>query len=147
VTRFLCDTNVWLAMSDRHHIYQLVASEWLGSVAETDRVLFCRSTQQSLLRLLTTPSVFAPYGSDPNSSAQAWDVFEQLLADSRVGFERHEPPGLEALWRRFTTRPSASPKLWMDAYLAAFAVAAGLRVVTTDSAFRQFEGLDVLVLT
>jgi predicted nucleic acid-binding protein len=34
----------------------------------------------------------------------------------------------------------------MDAYLAAFAVRAGCRMVTTDTAFRQFQGLDVLVL-
>jgi predicted nucleic acid-binding protein len=34
----------------------------------------------------------------------------------------------------------------MDAYLAAFAITAGLRLVTTDTAFRQFAGLDHLIL-
>ena len=43
-------------------------------------------------------------------------------------------------------RDTASPKLWMDAYLAAFALTGGYRMVTTDTAFRQFQGLDVLVL-
>ena len=40
----------------------------------------------------------------------------------------------------------ASPKLWMDAYLAAFAIAAKQQLVTTDKAFRQFKDLDLLVL-
>ena len=34
----------------------------------------------------------------------------------------------------------------MDAYLAAFARAAGCRLVTLDAAFTQFDDLDVMVL-
>lgn len=34
----------------------------------------------------------------------------------------------------------------MDAYLAAFARQSGCQFVTTDLAFRQFVGLDVVVL-
>ena len=41
----------------------------------------------------------------------------------------------------------ASPKLWMDAYLAAFTVAGGYQLVTTDKGFKQFKGLDILVLS
>ncbi|MBI3924942.1 MAG: hypothetical protein HY319_05325 [Armatimonadetes bacterium] len=37
-------------------------------------------------------------------------------------------------------------ELWMDAYLAAFAIAGGSRIVTTDFAFKQFPGLDLLIL-
>jgi hypothetical protein len=37
----------------------------------------------------------------------------------------------------------ASPKLWMDSYLAAFAVAGGYRMVTIDGAYGQFRGLDL----
>jgi predicted nucleic acid-binding protein len=70
----------------------------------------------------------------------------RLARDERVGFEPTDPLGLEAHWRQFSPRRTASTKLWMDAYLAAFAVASGLRLVTTDAAFRQFAGLDVLVL-
>ena len=57
-----------------------------------------------------------------------------------------EPEGLEPFWRQYSSRPSASRKLWMDAYLAAFAVAGGYRLVATERAFSQFAGLDVLVL-
>jgi predicted nucleic acid-binding protein len=34
----------------------------------------------------------------------------------------------------------------MDAYLAAFALAGGYRMVTTDTAFRQFSVLDLVLL-
>ena len=34
----------------------------------------------------------------------------------------------------------------MDAYLAAFALAGGYRMVTTDAAFKQFRGLDLELL-
>ena len=58
-----------------------------------------------------------------------------------------EPPGLEARWKKFAGGPRASPKQWMDAYLAAFAIAGGHQFVTTDRAFAQYKGLDLLVLT
>jgi hypothetical protein len=55
-------------------------------------------------------------------------------------------PDIERWWTQHALRPTASPKLWMDAYLAAFARAAGYTLVTTDAAFRQFEGVDILLL-
>jgi predicted nucleic acid-binding protein len=73
-------------------------------------------------------------------------VFGAFAEDDRVSFQRAEPPELEVLWQDFACRHTASPKLWMDAYLAAFAVAGGMALVTTDAAFRQFRGLDLLVL-
>jgi len=145
VTRYLCDTNAWIAMAVQHHVHQERATAWFDTV-EDRRALFCRSTQQSVLRLLTARVVFAPYGGSPLTGEQAWDTYERLVTDGRVDFELHEPPGLEGLWRRFTSRALASPKLWMDAYLAAFAVAGGLSFVTTDSGFRQFPGLTLVLL-
>ncbi|MDN5858263.1 MAG: hypothetical protein L0H84_06535 [Pseudonocardia sp.] len=43
-----------------------------------------------------------------------------------------EPPGLVERRRRFADRPTASPKLWMDGYLAAFAVDAELNSSSSD---------------
>jgi predicted nucleic acid-binding protein len=54
--------------------------------------------------------------------------------------------GLERRWQQFAVRDAASPKLWMDAYLTAFAQAGGYRLVTTDAAFKQFAGLDLVLL-
>ncbi len=35
---------------------------------------------------------------------------------------------------------------WADAYLAAVAITGGYRLVTTDKVFKQFKGLNALVL-
>ena len=62
--------------------------------------------------------------------------------------DRPEPPGTVALWHRLAARDTASPKLWMDAYLAAFAVGGGLSLVSLDYDFKSFEkqGLDLILL-
>ena len=43
------------------------------------------------------------------------------IADERIAFQSREPARLESLWRQLASRDTASPKLWMDAYLAGFA--------------------------
>ncbi len=101
---------------------------------------------QTLLRLLANASVLAPYRDPPLTNAAAWDAYTAFLTDDRIVLRTDEPAGLEPRWRAFARHESSSPKLWMDAYLAAFASSDGARMVTTDTAFRQFGGLDLLVL-
>jgi toxin-antitoxin system PIN domain toxin len=143
---WLCDNNVWLALAISEHVHHPNARDWFETVTEPDSILFCRATQQGFLRLLTNKAVLAPYGSSPLTNQQAWTAYEALLTDYRILFWAHEPAGLEIHWRKFALRNTASPKLWMDAYLAAFALAGRHRMVTTDAAFRQFGGLDVVLL-
>lgn len=142
----LCDSNVWLALALSAHVHHPRARAWFDSLGEPGSVFFCRATQQALLRLLTNAAVLAPYGNPPLTNREAWTAYEALLGDDRIVFLAEEPPGLERVWKQFGGRDSASPKLWMDAYLAAFAVTAGLRMVTNDVAFRQFGGLDLVLL-
>lgn len=142
----LCDSNVWLALALSAHIHHRRARDWLAGVDEPDSVLFCRATQWTLLRLLTNSAVLAPYGNQPLTNREAWAVYEAFVADDRIRLRSDEPASVESHWRKFAARPTGSPKLWMDAYLAAFALAGGTKLVTTDVAFRQFEGLDVEVL-
>jgi toxin-antitoxin system PIN domain toxin len=142
----LADTNVWLALTLSKHVFHDVAHNWLAAQTLPGDIGFCRATQQSLLRLLTTEAVLNRYGSAPLTNSEAWTVYESLLADQRVSF-LDEPAGLESHWKQLAVRKESSPKLWMDAYLAAFAVAAGLQFVTTDHAFTQHAGLDVVVLS
>ena len=61
---------------------------------------------------------------------------------------REEPPGVFGLWCTLAALDSASPKVWMDAYLAAFAIAGGLRMVTLDQDFKNFvpQGLNLHLL-
>lgn len=133
-----------MALSD--HIHQPIARDWLATVSEPGSILFCRATQQTLLRLLTNTAVLAPYGIPPLTNREAWATYAAFLADDRIVWAE-EPEGLESRWRELAVRDTSSPKLWMDAYLAAFAWAAGCVMVTTDAGFAQFRGPDVLVLT
>jgi toxin-antitoxin system PIN domain toxin len=142
----LCDSNVWLALALSKHVHHVAARRWFDAIGEPASVSFCRATQQTFLRLLTNASVLRPYGNPPLTNREAWNAYEAYLADDRIAFLAHEPAGLEAQWERLALRDTASPKLWMDAYLAAFALAGRYRMVTTDAAFRQFAGLDLELL-
>jgi uncharacterized protein len=142
----LCDSNVWLALALFDHVHHDAARDWFETVTKPGAVHFCRATQQTFLRLLTTASVLSPYGIPPHTNQQAWNVYDALLADDRIVFQAREPAGLELRWRAFASRDTASPKLWMDAYLAAFAQTGGYRLVTTDAAFKQFSELDLLLI-
>jgi toxin-antitoxin system PIN domain toxin len=142
----LCDSNIWLALALSKHAHHVAAREWLDTVEAPMSIFFCRATQQSFLRLLTNVSVLAPYGNPPLTNREAWSAYEAFLADDRITFRADEPVGLESSWKELAVRRTASPKLWMDAYLAAFALSGRYSMVTTDAAFRQFRGLDLLVL-
>jgi hypothetical protein len=95
-----------------------------------------------MLRLLNTRAVM---GGDVLSAGQCWAIFEVMMSDERFAF-RHEPREFDARFRALMPPVQVSPKLWQDAYLAAFALAAGLSLVTFDTAFAQFKGLDLTLL-
>lgn len=141
---WLPDVNVWLALSLPGHVHQPVVRAWLTDAQGP--LQFCRASQQGFLRLLTTQAVVGPYGLKAYSNREATAKMDSLLANGRIGLTIDEPPGLNPVWARFADSSQASPKLWMDAYLAAFAITGGFRLVTTDKAFKQFKGLNPLVL-
>jgi toxin-antitoxin system PIN domain toxin len=142
----LPDSNVWLALALSAHVHHRAAREWLESVEDPGTILFCRATQQSFLRLLTHAAVLAPYGNPPLTNVEAWNAYGSLIADDRIVLQATEPARLESRWRQLALRETASPKLWMDAYLAAFALAGGCRLVTSDRSFRQFDELDLALV-
>jgi toxin-antitoxin system PIN domain toxin len=139
----LPDINVWLALTLDLHGHHTLARRWMRNLGA--EVVLCRAAQQGLFRLLTTTLIMERYGVRPLTNKEAWAVFDGYLAGGRISCQ-DEPEGVQAVWRKLASRNTASPKLWMDAYLAAFAISGGLRLVTTDKAFRQFSGLDLLVL-
>lgn len=109
--------------------------------------VFCRATQQSFLRQLSTPILQSTYGVPAISNAQAWEKWEELAGLPQVLFAEEEE-GLTALWRQFAARDTVSPKVWMDAYLAAFAIVGRLEFVTLDPDFQAYEaqGLQLRLL-
>lgn len=142
----LADTNVWLALVFSKHLFHDAAQAWLAMETADRNVVFCRSTQQSFLRLITTAAMVKPYGALPFNNTEAWELYERFLADRRISMIE-EPRDLGAHWKSLATRETASPKVWMDAYLAALAIAGRHQFVTTDQAFTQYPGLDLLVLS
>jgi toxin-antitoxin system PIN domain toxin len=134
--------NVLLALvTDRHALHGL-AVRWAGSVPAGEAVL-CRVAQMGLLRLLNNPAVMR---EEALKTADCWSVWHRLLEDERFRCAPEEPPGLDAAFERFTMGRAFSPRVWTDAYLAAYAHAAGLTLVTFDRAFRGFPGLTCDVL-
>lgn len=137
----LCDVNCLLAFCYDRHIHHSNAITWLESQDELS-VVICRITQLSLLRLLTNASVM---GNDVCNLEQAWIIYDTLMGDERFDFST-EPMDLEQHLRRYTVGERVSPKLWQDAYLAAFARAAKYHLVTFDGGFQQYNGLRLTLL-
>ncbi len=108
----------------------------------------CRSIEQSWLRLITTTTVQRSVNSPLFGNKVAIETVSRWLSQPQVRLIDTEPAGTRDLWLRLADRNTASPKLWMDAYLAAFAISGNLRFVTNDKAFRHFEpqGLDLQLL-
>ena len=84
----------------------------------------------------------------PLANSDALLTLDNLQALPQVTWH-DASPGVLGLWRTLAGLDSASPKVWMDAYLAAFAIGAGLRLVTLDKDFNNFlpQGLDLALLS
>lgn len=143
----LFDTNVWLAALFTSHPFHSHAQQALQQATKSEPAVFCRSTQQSFLRLASTPVLLKAYGAEGLTNRDALVAMDALQALPQVCV-LDEPPGTFTLWRSLADRDTASPKVWMDAYLAAFAIAGGLRMMTLDSDFKNFvpRGLDLTLL-
>ncbi len=131
---------MWLALLWNRHAHAERARSWFEQAGE-EQFIFCRFTQFTVLRLLTTEKIM---GADTKSMSQAWSVWDRIWADDRVSFLT-EPEAIEKEFRSRSRLATRSPKVWADAYLLAFASVAGLKLVTFDRALRS-QGADVLVL-
>lgn len=58
-------------------------------------------------------------GGRPLTNSEAWGVYDAFLSDERVR-RFPELPALDERFRSLTNLPQASPKRWVDAYLAAY---------------------------
>jgi len=137
------DVNVWLALTHNRHVHHPIAAEWFQGT--DDPVFFCRFTQLGFLRLLTSEQVM---GVDVMSQRRAWATYHRWYEDARVDFHREpESAAMETWLEELSTRPRPSPKVWADAYLAAFAKTAGLKLVTFDEAFGRIPALQAEILS
>jgi len=134
------DANVWLALIWSRHVHSERAQLWFEQAGE-EQFFFCRFTQVTVLRLLTTDQVM---GKDARTMSEAWSLWDRIWADTRIVF-LPEPDDIEREFRSRSRLSSRSPKVWADAYLLAFAAVAGLKLITFDRSLKS-QGVDVLIL-
>ena len=143
----LFDSNIWVALAFSTHPHHGVAQDAFSIATLETPVVFCRATQQSFLRLATTPALVKTYTAGKFTNRDALTLIASYEKHPKIRF-LSESRDLQALWHRLADLPTASPKVWMDAYLAAFAISHEIEFVTFDRDFRNFEkqGLDLRVL-
>jgi predicted nucleic acid-binding protein len=139
------DASVWLALIWSQHVHSGKARSWFeqASVDRTsdEQFFFCRFTQITVLRLLTTSQVM---GKERENHVRGLESVGQNLGrhSNSIPVRTERPRKGVPLPLRLST---SSPKVWADPYILAFAAAAGLKFVTFDRAL-QARGVDVLVL-
>ena len=143
----LFDTNIWIAAVFSSHPFHSAATQALQQASTAEPAIFCRTTQQSFLRLASTPAILKVYGATGFTNRDALVALRALQALPQVSV-KDEAPGTVSLWHSLSALNSASPKVWMDAYLAAFAITANLSLATLDRDFRNFvgQGLDLTLV-
>ena len=97
------DANVWLALIWDRHEHSELARSWFEQAGDGSS-LFCRFTQLTVLRLLTTAAVM---GGDVRTMKRAWAIWDQIASDERVEL-LSEPDDLESRLRKHLRLTSAS---------------------------------------
>lgn len=131
----LLDVNVWLALAIEEHVHHPAAVSYWSRHEETAR-FFCRLSAMSFVRLLTQPRLMA---DRPLTLVNAWALYRSFAELPRVAL-LSEPSGIDAALSELV-KPKLPARLFTDAYFAALARSAGLRLVTFDKDFERFEGL------
>ena len=147
-TASLYDTGVWLSLAFASHPFHAQARTIFEQADSSRPAAFCRATQTGFLRLLTTPTICSAYGCSPITNLEAWAKCEELLALPQVVWLA-ESTGIASEWRQCAALGSSSPKVWMDAYLAALAIKGGFNFVSLDKDFIRFRnrGLQLELLS
>ena len=136
----LLDVNVWLALAIQEHPHHDAAAAYWVDHGRTPRH-FCRLSAMSFVRLLSNPNLMS---GKPLTLSKAWERYQRFSALPGVA-HAIEPRGLDERLGLLIT-PRLPTRLFTDAYFAALAQCAGLRLVTFDKDFERFEPLTMLRL-
>jgi len=137
--RFLADVNFLIAILDIKHEHSVRAELWLNKVGERHSIVICRVAQMGAIRLLTRQSIM---DAGVLTGAVAWGYLTKLFEDDRFVFA-NEPAGFESAWQTIYEWTPKGSSAETDSYLAAFAIAGSLSVVTFDGCMNRFPGLKV----
>jgi toxin-antitoxin system PIN domain toxin len=130
---FLPDINVWLALHHEVHRHHLNVVQWFRSLDTDSKLIFCRHTQIGMFRLLTTQAVM---GDEVLTQKQCWAIYAHWIDGGRATLLA-DPASTDEGFEALASADLPSPKVWADAYLAAFAVSSDLTLVTFDKALAK----------
>ena len=140
----LPDVNVWIALAAPSHPHHTSAKAYWQQ-GNLPRLWFNRVTMLAMVRLLCQRNVM---GEATCTLAQAVQTYARYADLAEVGFMA-EPEDCEHSLIQMIAQhegPALPARLWTDMYLAAFAIASDLRLVTFDRDFTRFAGLNCLRL-
>jgi toxin-antitoxin system PIN domain toxin len=137
----LLDINVWVGLAAENHPFHEAALNYWQSEAAA-KLALCSVTATGFVRILTRP-----HGASSQALPleEAWRLYSAWRQSPEVVF-LHQPAACDSELDELVSSNLVTPRLWNDAYLAAFAKSAGLRLVTFDRDFQRFPGLDLLLL-
>jgi toxin-antitoxin system PIN domain toxin len=146
----LPDINVWLALAVQEHPHHAAARRYWDQMQTAAQpgtlpqatLWFCRTTMLGLVRLLCQPKVV---GKGALALPAAFALYQQFRSLPSVGLLT-EPRGCDAQLQAFVTARAMPARLWTDAWLAALAQTADLRLVTFDKDFLRFNLKSCVVL-
>jgi len=76
------DANVWLALIWSQHMHSEKARSWFERASNNEeQFFFCRFTQLTVLRLLTTDQVM---GKNTKTMSEAWSLWDRVWADTSI---------------------------------------------------------------
>ena len=136
------DVNVWVALSTADHPFHVAAKRYFESDA-TRNLAFSWVTAIGLLRVTCHRHTF---GGEPLTPKEAWQNYIKWRSRPDVVLVG-DAENIDSTLNRWVTEGKATAKNWTDLYLAAFATAHGLRLVTFDRDFKALTGANVLVLS
>ena len=135
---YFLDTNIWLAASMDQHPDHQRAFGFISKRTIKDPAWLSRMTAISWMRLITTNAVAQKFHSHIPSNQEAITIQNHWLKQPEIQFMDTEPEGTFELWQKLSSSPFPSPKIWMDAYIAAISIQAKLPLVTFDKGFQAY---------
>ncbi|HWD39286.1 MAG TPA: TA system VapC family ribonuclease toxin [Fimbriimonas sp.] len=137
----LPDINVWIALTLQGHPHHESAKRYWADEASA-KLAFNSHTMFGLVRILSNVRQLGP---KPLSPAEAWAVYRDWRRDEAVALAA-EPKRCPLVLDGFVQAGLVQARTWSDAYLAAFAISGGFRLVSCDGDFKRFPSLNWLFL-
>ncbi len=138
VQGYFLDTNIWVAATFPEHIGHIQAVKFLSNRDHQSPAWLSPHICISWMRLISTRSTCLIYSSPAYSNQDAQEVLKKWLSQPEIQYMDKEPDGTFEKWKQLSSSPLPSPKIWMDAYIAAIAIEAKLPLVTFDKGFQAY---------